>query len=234
MRFYDFNFEEQLTIINNSYEYSKKSFYQIEEDIKIELMSYAEVENKFNDIKNETLGIQDNIKNCLVSFNSNRSIAQAKKNYWSIFKAFDVIEIEEKIISEKFILIFQNTYYCMLYFKTAKLYEDDILKSTGFILSATIRGSIIEKDKARVLTMLHKVDDMISLSKSSENHFFYQSLSRYGTMGMDKKKVLQGFVNKMRDVLSAKRETILVNIEKLPNISMESYLHRIKEEYSFF
>lgn len=231
MRFYKYNFEEQLIIIRNSYEYAEKSFSFIDDDIKMELMSYAEVEYKFDDIRKEVLLIQNKIKDCLVDFNNNRSIGQAQKNYWSIFKTFDVIEIEDKLISEKFILIFQNTYYCMLYFKIIKFYEKDILKSASFILSS-LRGSIIEKDRNRVSVMLHKLDDMISLSKSAENHFFFQSLSRYGTMGMDKNRVLKGFVAKMRKVLSAKREIISDNINKLPNISMEKYINKIKEDYA--
>lgn len=232
MRLANYEFEVQLEIIENSYNYSKKKFPNINTDIEDELKCFAEIENKFKDIKNSNEQILDKILKTLINFkndNNNelnkRKISQAKNNYWKVFDSFDVILNEDKLVSKKFILIFLNTYYCMLYFKVIKSYEKDILNTAGYILGS-LRGTLFDADtKSTVKIKLLKIDEFIDMRNGYENYFFYQSILRFGTMGIEKENILQGFVPKMRNAsISAKRETISGNLVKLPNISLEKYL----------
>lgn len=229
IRFCKYTFEEQLQIIENSFVSSKEKFPQINNDIKNELMSFAEIENNFYDLVKKNVSTVERILNTLIDFRdennelNRRKITQVKNNYWKVFDSFEVQN--DKLIATNFIGIFLNTYYCMLYYEIVKYYQSDIIKMADYILGS-LRGSLFDiQTKSITYTKLHKIDDFLDLRKGYGDYFFFQSLYLYGTFGIKKKEILKGFVNKMRNAsLSAKREGISEKIDLLPKISMKQYL----------
>lgn len=240
MNFNNLTKEEQAKVITNSYDIALHNFnFFISEDIKHELLSYADIEPKFNTLKNETINLTNKLNKKLVQIfeeSSSREYSQMKNSNVKIFSSFKIEPKPVKPYSEKMILIFIHTLYQILYFKITKYYEKEIIQSAEIILRALHKGSLFNKDRCVISYKLKILDNMIALTKRDINYFFFQALLEYGTMGtigfhmsatINKKTILGGFSRKLSNIFSTKRETIQEQAFKLPKHTVSSYLNKL-------
>ena len=235
--FKDLTIEEQIEVINNSYEIARNNFNSfIADDVKNILYSFTDIRNKYNDLKKETDKKIDDIHNVLTNMfnnfiNDKRVYAQARNNYLMVLSCFSINDLENtKPYSENLILIYIHTFFQTLYYKIAKYYEKEIDTSINVLMPMLRYGTLFNNtfgQKVEVSYVKYQLEilvQMLNLKKGYDEYFFFEALLEYGSMNAKKKIKFKGFVDKFKGVLSGKRETMYEQIEKLPRRTFKDYL----------
>lgn len=237
MKFSTLSLDEKIEVINNSYEIANNNFNTfIANDVKNELISFTDITNKFNDLKEESqLKVNEIYQNLISLFESfhedKRAYAKGNKNYLMVFHQLEVEKNEQNMLySNQIILIFIHTLYQTLYFKIMKFYEKEIIKNGTVLVYMMNKGTLFnnkygeKQNNSYILFQLELLNGMLALKKGFNDYFFYDALYIYGSMHVDKSNKLRGFVEKLRTVLSANRDSINKQIKKIPNRTFMEYL----------
>ncbi len=219
--------KKQVLLINTSYDIAKKYFYLIDDDVVNNLNSYVQLTSNFNEIRKEIVIIMDRIVKELTEFKNPREYAQGKNNYLKVFSLLAVKEIDNITYSDKLILIFLGTYFYYIYYENISYNKKEIKKSRKFIEQA-LKGNLFGESKKAIKIDLEMQKTILDLRKGKEEYFFFKNLSIFGSMGIEKNKLIKGFADKFK-MFSTKRESMDKAFKDIPNFSVDSYMRIIKE-----
>lgn len=227
LKFDNLNQEEQIQLFNTSYDITKKYFYLINDDVKNNLTSYVSVLSKFEEIENEIINIMDRIVEQLTKVKNPREYAQGKNNYMKVFSLMRIKEIDNVSYSENLIMIFLGTYFYYIYYKNIAYHKKEIEKAR-IVIEQALKGTLFDKNRKPIIIDLEMQRKILDLRSGKEEYFFLKNLSIYGSMGINKKKLIKGFADKFK-MFSTKRESISNNLDCIPNFSIDKYMNIIKE-----